>query len=299
MTPWARVIVLAFGLTGSPALAAAAPPLHVRVPVPDATAPAKPKAERPQETRPVPAKPDKAVADEVPVPAGRYYVGRATGLLDYARLANASTPGFLVMRTLVTQALFKQVTDWGVQHGYTFEPLCAACDRHDPTKPVTSVTWRDAAVWANALSEMRGLDAVYRSPEGQPIRVSVPPDVIDRAVIEPTLSGYRIPTIPEWQIALRGADKAMADDTYGLRATDGVNALGLAGVAGPLAEWTATASNLDDTTHAHAHYACNRLQDGVPNLSACDLESAGFSDGLLGVRLVRKLPPASKVPAKP
>jgi formylglycine-generating enzyme required for sulfatase activity len=220
---------------------------------------------------------------EIRVPAGSYYVGKASGDLDYKKLANASTAGFLIMRGEVTQGLFAELVAWGTLHGYAFEDACTTCDRGHDALPLAHVSWRDAALLANALSERAGLDAVYRDKDGQPVREAAG---IDHAVVEPTLGGYRLPTIPEWQIALRGADKALADGSYG-GPPKSPNALGLVDTAGPLGEWTASGMDLGDGT---PHYFfCNETVDGVMRLSQCDLRSPGFAEVFVGFRLVRKL----------
>lgn len=218
------------------------------------------------------------------VPAGKYYVGRVTGQRDYQALANATTPGFLVLRGEVTQGLFGAMTAWGILHGYSFGDSCKDCDRSHDAAPVAGVTWRDAALLANALSERDGLDAVYRDAAGQPVRDA---KTMDRAVIEPTLSGYRLPTIPEWQIALRGADKGLADNSYGTPGRS-PNALGLTDTAGPLAEWTA--SSMDTGEVRKNLFACNEARNGVIEWSNCSARPSTAADPDLGFRLVRKLP---------
>ncbi|WP_131113259.1 formylglycine-generating enzyme family protein [Lichenihabitans psoromatis] len=253
------------------------------------------KAAKPKPALAKPETPEPRVVEDT-VPAGRYYVGRASGMRDYRALFNADTAGYRVMRGEVRARLFDEVTVWAILHGYQFEPPCGACDRSDPAKPVSHVSWRDAAVWANALSEMQGLDAVYRSQDGQPIRSSVPPEGIDRAVIEPTLTGYRLPTIPEWQIAIRGADKALTDGTYGALPVPTPNALGLIDTSGPLAEWTSSSMAIGDGKPRY--FVCNETVDGVVSLNTCTAHETGAADQSIGFRLIRRLddkPPA--VPA--
>ena len=229
------------------------------------------------------APPPAPVASEVKVAAGSYYVGKATGIFDYKKMANATTPGFLVMRAEVTQGLLEEVFAWGTLHGYDFEDACKTCDRDHDDRPAGGVSWRDAALLANAMSERAGLDAVYRDRQGQPVHAAAD---IEHAVVEPSLPGYRIPTIPEWQIALRGADKAMADGSYGGPVTS-PNALGLIDTAGPLVEWTASSMDLGD---ASPHFFfCNEEVDGVRRLSQCDLRSPSTAASFVGVRLVRRL----------
>src|SRR5689334_6683927 len=64
---------------------------------------------------------------EVLVPAGNYYVGDVFGKQDYRGHANATVSSFRIMTTEVTNALYRRVLDWGLQHGYRLEPGCEDC----------------------------------------------------------------------------------------------------------------------------------------------------------------------------
>jgi formylglycine-generating enzyme len=71
-------------------------------------------------------------------------------------------------------------------------------------EPVTTVTWCDAIVWTNALSEMIGLSPVYREIGGTIIRDSrnANDKVLNNAV-QTNNQGYRLPKIAEWEMAAR------------------------------------------------------------------------------------------------
>lgn len=83
--------------------------------------------------------------------------------------------------------LWNLVRQWAEQtHGYRFNfsgdmgsmqytaPHTAPLS-HSQMEPVTNISWIDAVVWCNALSELMGLDPVYLDEKsGQPLRVAGP-----------------------------------------------------------------------------------------------------------------------------
>jgi hypothetical protein len=70
------------------------------------------------------------------------------------------------------------VRAWAETRGYTFDRdgRCGNAGwgdparRHDPLEPVTLISWEDALVWCNALSELSGLRPAYRAADGEPLR---------------------------------------------------------------------------------------------------------------------------------
>ncbi len=100
--------------------------------------------------------------------------------LPTIELALVGVPGTRIemARHETTFALWKQVRDWGMVHGYKtdydgdmgsmdywgFDPARGAAEpppTHDGQEPVTDVTAYDMAVWCNALSEMTARKPVY------------------------------------------------------------------------------------------------------------------------------------------
>lgn len=83
--------------------------------------------------------------------------------------------------------------------------------------PVTSLTWRDAMVWCNALSEMQGLKPVYCTDKDfkTPLRDStgvavndlkkyaIKPGEVDNPYVNTNANGFRLPYVREWEYAAR------------------------------------------------------------------------------------------------
>lgn len=131
---------------------------------------------------------------------------------------------YWIGETAVTYRLWSVVLAWALSRGYTFanpgSPGGYTDDRGDTLKtfgpghdtdPVTTINWRDAVVWLNALTEYYqtetgvNLGCVYRDVNGAPIRDSrnnvIVCDKITDA--ENYAKGFRLPTRNEWELAAR------------------------------------------------------------------------------------------------
>lgn len=137
-----------------------------------------------------------------------------TATIDYA---------FWLGETEVTYELWSEVFNWAtaearVDGRYYFQnygqPGSFYSPNPDPTQPATAISWRDAIVWCNALTEYHNAEngtdwaCVYLDSEGKPIRDSRDDNagICDQAAASPAAQGFRLPASKEWELAARYID---------------------------------------------------------------------------------------------
>lgn len=136
------------------------------------------------------------------------------GIFDDCVCTSVNYP-YLIAATPVTYSLWAEVSGWAAGHGYFFENEggIGSTNSGSEQQPVTSLSWRDAVVACNALTEyfnMRNdcaLSPAYKY-NGDPVRDSreVNTDIIDNISMDTDADGFRLPTSMEWELAAKYID---------------------------------------------------------------------------------------------
>jgi len=126
--------------------------------------------------------------------------------------------------TEITYQLWNEVHTWAIANGYTFSNAGTIGDGTGDTNkhPVTTINWRDAMVWMNALTEYynslngTALEGVYYTDAafttlrkdssdatcGGAVVGGLAGDC-DNPYLKTTAKGFRLPTSNEWELAAR------------------------------------------------------------------------------------------------
>ena len=141
----------------------------------------------------------------VPVPDGG--ITFPTGLEDTGRGTILSS--YQIGETVVTWELWNTVRTWAVANGYSMNTgRMGSSGSGSDQQPVTRITWYDALVWCNALTEYwnaisgASLETVYNSG-GNPIRSTSNTSVLNSVTPSANATGFRLPTSLEWELAAR------------------------------------------------------------------------------------------------
>lgn len=168
-----------------------------------------------------------------------------TGLSDAGE--EAVPPRFAMASTETTYGLWAEVREWAASHGYLFanyglegsDGVDSAPPGAASQEPVTVITWRDAVVWCNALTEYYNAhngaladlrpvyytDDLYTTPLRESLSGVLPQsngncdvpyiqaaETGNTDVAQCTADGFRLPGNLEWEYAARyrGADSTNA-----------------------------------------------------------------------------------------
>jgi len=138
------------------------------------------------------------------------------------------TTPFYISTKEVDYLLWRKAYNWAVSNqyclnlgipGYVFDrdgdmgSMDVANFTHNVNEPATDMSWHDAVLWCNALSEMEGLEPCYYSdaPKTKVLR-----EIKNRldstkylnkytVYVDYSKNGYRLPTLTEWKAAAADA----------------------------------------------------------------------------------------------
>jgi formylglycine-generating enzyme required for sulfatase activity len=118
-------------------------------------------------------------------------------------------------QTPITYQLWTSLHQWAVRNGYYFknEGMKGSTGSGDELQPVTMLSWQDAVISCNALTEYynlhncTSLKCVYKSMDGI-LRDSRPENIgsFNSLITDTNAKGFRLPTSMEWELAARYID---------------------------------------------------------------------------------------------
>lgn len=112
----------------------------------------------------------------------------------------ANKEPLLMDPTEITKKMWDIVYSWSITNGYEYSSDVAHFGAKGQNHPIHGVTFCDSLKWINARSEMQGLEPCYLTTDRKPYRKWN--EVL--YMCDFGGSGFRLPTITEWEFAAFG-----------------------------------------------------------------------------------------------
>ncbi len=135
------------------------------------------------------------------IPAGSFTMGDSLdGNSSALPLHTVYVSAFYMDKYEVTKALWDDVYNWAITHGYSFD---YAGSGKAANHPVQTIDWYDSVKWCNARSEKEGRTPAYYSSAAQTTVYRSGQVNVDNSWVKWNM-GYRLPTEAESEKAARG-----------------------------------------------------------------------------------------------
>lgn len=139
-----------------------------------------------------------------------------SGAFETASSIDVVVENFYIADSEMTYAMWKDVRDWALSHGYSISAGQEGTDglsgaQSVSAEPVTNISFRDVVIWCNAASEKEGLSPVYYQNgtsdfSNSAALLKTADSTADTPAENTAANGYRLPNSTEWEYAARGGN---------------------------------------------------------------------------------------------